>query len=461
MKRARRIIVVLGLVVAFLFPAFSDDASAELSIDLATFGVGFACVGDTSVGALFNNGAERCDPNGLENLFTTAVCTYENIVDQILGRLYCGMQFRLFGPLSALMTLFVVMVGAGFALGIIPGTPREMVLALFKFGLVYYFATESQLTIGVVYYGLMGFIQESIVVVLAHVVTPGPDMVACLSCPGGLFEKMDGVIAEFAHNAGASQDPDAPCSNGLVAMFMTFIASVPMLAMFGIGMAFQFVMVFFQMILGYFVSITGIMFLIALSPFFLSFALFNFTRSYFDKWVMYLLSFSIQIFVVVGFMGVIISLALYEDLRELYELSRPYNTVQQAEGTRLPFRNWCNICTPTEFGAFGITCEGDEEIHPESLLSNPQAVTIFATRMIKILMLAYILRQAMLVVPQVAKALGGVMYAPQLVGTDFMSGRGIQYPGMASASRGVQRFTSAGSIPDGMRRIFNPLVTHR
>ena len=456
--RIRKILVLLGLSLALLFPVFSNEASAELSIDLATFGTGFACVGDNSVGNLFDNGTDRCDPDGLTNLFTNAACTYENIVDQVLGKLYCGMQFRLFDPLSALMTLFVVMVGAGFALGIIPGTPREAVLSIFKFGLVYYFATESQLTIGVLYYGLMYFVQEGINVVLTHVAPTAP----CVSCPGGLFEQMDNISEEFARNAGASQSEGAPCTNGLVAMFMTFIASVPMLAIFGIGMAFQFIMIFFQMILGYFISITGIMFLIALSPFFLSFALFKFTRSYFDKWVIYLLSFAIQIFVVIAFMGVVISLALYEDLRELYELSRPYNKAHQAEGVRLPYRDWCNICQPQEFGQFGITCGGGAEIHPQGLLNNPDAVRIFSTRMFKILVLAYILHKAMILVPRVAVALGGAIYAPQLVGTDhMMAGRGIQYPGMTSASKRMQAFEKAGNVTDGMRNMLNPLITHR
>lgn len=449
-----------------MFPVFSNQAAAEMSIDQAIFAAGFACVGDNSVGNLFDNGVERCDPNGMTNLFTNAVCTYEHIINQILGKLYCGMVFRLYEPLSALMTLFVAMVGAGFALGIIPGTSRDVVMAIFKFGLVFYFATESQLTIGIIYYGLMGFIQEGVNVVLQHLLVTGPNdgpMVGCLSCPGGLFSKMDGIIAEFARNAGASQNTNEPCSNGLIAMFMTFVASVPMLAMFGIGMAFQFVMVFFQMILGYFVAITGIMFLIALSPFFLSFALFSFTRSYFYKWAAYLVSFAIQILVVVAFMGVVISLALYEDLRELYELAHPYNKTHQAEGVRLPYRDWCTICRPTEFGLFGITCaEGNQEIHPQGLLADPQSVNIFATRMFKILVLAYILHKAMIAVPMVAKELGGNAYAPQLVGTgQYMTGRGLQYPGMASAENRMKAFSGAGNVTDGMRNMLNPLIAHR
>lgn len=457
MSRARKTIVILAFAIVFLFPAFAEDASAEFSIDLATFGVGFMCVGDTSIGALFNNGAARCDPDGVDNLFTNAACTYENIIDQILGRLYCGMQYRLFEPLSALMTLFVIMVGAGFALGIIPGTPREAVLAIFKFGLVYYFATESQLTIGVLYYGLMSFVQESINLFLPLLAPTA----TCISCPGGIFDQMDAIVGEFAINAGISQGGGAPCQNGLVAMFMTFMASVPMLAMIGIAMAFQFIMVFFQMILGYFLAITGIMFLIALSPFFLSFALFRFTRNYFDKWAMYLLSFSIQICVVVAFMGVIISLNLYEDLRQLYGLAQPYNVAHQAEGVRLPYREWCNICTPGEFGAFGITCAGGD-IHPNSLLSNPDAVSIFSTRLLKILILAYVLHKAMLLVPRVAVALGSLPHAPQLVSTDqFMSGRGIRYPGMGAAQGAMQNFSGGTSVIDGVRRIFNPLVAIR
>ncbi len=459
MKPIRKYCVILAFATILFFPSFAKDASAELSIDLAFFGTGFACFGATPVGQLFNNGVMRCDPNGLTNLFTNAACTYENIIDQVLGQLYCGMQDNLYNPLSALMTLFVALVGAGFALGIVPGTPREAVLAIFKFGLVFYFATESQLTIGTLYAGLMYFVQESINLFLPYIAPTA----TCLSCPGGIFTQMDAIIAEFAINAGVSQGAGTPCSNGLVAMFMTFIASVPMLAMLGIAMAFQFVMVFFQMIMGYFLAITGIMFLIALAPFFLSFALFRFTRSYFDKWAMYLLSFAIQVCVVVAFMGVVISLDVYEDLRELYELAQPYSIVHQAEGVRLPYREWCNICTPGEFGAFGITCAGPAEIHPQSLLSNPDAVRIFATRMFKIMVLAYILHKAMILVPRVAVALGGHHFAPQLVNTDqFMSQRGLNFPGLGTAQNSMRGLPGGGSsVQDMMRGIFNPLVGGR
>lgn len=464
MTKARKTCAIFIMAAGLFFAFFSKEASAELSIDQAIFAAGFTCIGDVPVGVLFDNGEARCDPNGIENLFTNSVCTYENIMDQILSKLYCGMQSRLYEPLSALMTLFVAMVGAGFALGILSMTAKEVMLAIFKFGLVFYFATESQLTIGTLYYGLMYFIQETVVVVLAHV-APG---ITSLAGGGGLFEQMDDIIAEFARNAGASQDPNAPCTNGLVAMFMTFIASIPMLAIFGISMALQFLMVFFQMILGYFLAITGIMFLIALSPFFLSFALFRFTRSYFDQWVGMLLSFAVQIFIVVGFIGLVISLDLYEDLRELYELSRDYTVVQQAEGVRLPFREWCSVCTPTEFGAFGITCSDGEPLHPQSLLNNPDVVKIFSSRLFKILVLAYILHKAMIAVPGVAKAIGAARFAPAIAGTDvFMLSRSIEYPGLgAGAAAGGARTISgsldrAGSMGESFRNMFNPLVSIR
>lgn len=456
MSITRKIIVIIGLSLALFFPKFTQDASAQVSIDFAAFGVGFACVGDNSVGNLFDTGVARCDPDGTQNLFSNAACTYENIIDQILGRLYCGMQFRLLEPLSALMLLFITFIGIAFALGILPFTARETVLVLFKFGLVYYFATDSYLTIDILYTGLMYFIQDSVIAVMANVAPS----VGTLSGPDGLFDRMDEIIAEFARNAAVSQDPNAPCTDGLVAMFMTFIGSVPMLAMFGIGMAFQFVMIFFQMILGYFIAITGIMFLIALAPFFLSFALFKFTRGYFDQWVGYLTSFCVQVFVVMGFIGVMISLNLDEDLRQLFDLAQPYTVVQQVEGVRVPYRDWCTICTPESFGRFGMTCADGAPLHPQTILSNPNTIREFGTRLFKILVLAYILKAAMNAVPKAAQAIGASRHAPAIAGgvDEFNA---IRYPGMGAAKNATTRFVQSGNVADGMRGIFSPLVSGR
>ncbi len=466
-KTTRIFLILLCLTSALLFPKFAQDASAQLSIDRGLFAVGFACIGPVSVGMLFDNGMARCDPQGTANLFTNAVCTYENIINQILGKLFCGMQWGLYEPLSALMVLFVTIFGAAFLLGIIPFTAREMVLALFKFGLVWYFATEAELTIGYLYFGIMSFIQESVVVVMMHV----SPTVATVSGPGGLFDRMDDIIAEFVRNAALSQDPENKCEAGLSAMFLTFIASVPMLAFIGVSMAIQFVMVFFQVILGYFIAITGIMFLITLAPIFLGFALFKFTSSYFNKWVQYLLSFGIQIFVVMAFIGIVISLEIGEDLRELFELARPYESPQFVEGTRVPIKDWCTICEPQPFGTFGITCANEEPLHPQALASNPEFTKTMATRLFKIMVLGYFLHKVLLAVPGVARALGAVPYAPNVGGHDpFSRGGGLVYPGSALAgsvgggfSRGFRG--ASGNVAEkttgGIRAGWNGLVGGR
>lgn len=458
MRRIRKHVIILAVLLAFLFPGLASEAIAQRSIDFASFGAGFSCDGPVSSGRLFDNGTSHCDPDGTRNLFSTAVCTYEDIIDQVLSRLYCGIQYSLLQPLGALMILFMAVIGAGFSLGIIPFTPRETVFALFKFGLVYYFSTESQLTIGILYVGVMGFIQDSITIIMQYV---APDL-ASLSGPGGLFDKIDEILEDFVKNAATSQDPATPCQAGLIAMFLTFVVSIPALAFLGVGMAVQFAMVFFQMALGYFISITAIMFLTALAPIFLSFAMFKFTRNYFDKWAAYLMSFAVQIFVVFGFIGLVVSLQLDEDLRELFELSQPYTIVRQAEGVRAPYRDLCTVCEPEEFGEFGIACKSTKRLDPQALLSNPDFVKIFFSRFFKILVLAYLLHKAMIAVPGVARAIGGGSYAPAMAGEDvFKLGESANFPGSPTGGKSHGHGKPAGSTAGGIRDIFSPLVTKR
>ncbi len=429
-KRIRRWLVLGCLILSFyLMPNFTGDATAQVSIDATTIISSINCLNPFS--QLFNTGLRTlmntsgvgvggCDPHGVTNIFSSFVCTYENIVSEVLTKVYCGVQAALIQPLTALLTLFVVIFGAAFTIGVVPFTAKETVFALFKFGAVWMFATNADYTIGILYQGLMGFVQQSTVVVMNALSNAGAAPFDSISGPRGVLAWMDELVVQFINvNVAGTFN----CDKSLIGFVLALLAVVPSIALFAISMAIQLLMTLFRAIVGYLVAITGIMFLLTMSPIFLGFALFKITQTYFSKWVKYLTSFALQVFIVFAMIGIVLSLDIGDDMRSLFELVQPYEKVKWVDGVRTPFKQ-CSICeiefeSGKEFlspgKAPGVKCSGGTApMDPHSLTANSEFLEFVIIVLAKIFILAFLVEAGLKAAPQVAQALSAVPYAPAL-----------------------------------------------
>lgn len=418
--RLRNCLFLFVVLASLASPFSADNANAgPKSIDLASFGTGFYCSGvGVGGGSLFNTDMADCNPDGTRNLFSYSICMFENIIDDIMGNLYCGMVYALMTPFWAMLILFTAVFGGAVLTGILPVTTTQATLFLFKFALVVVFATDSSFTISILYRGLMYFIQGSVELVmnsafdnLGGISDTGPD---------SILGKMDGLLGQFLARNTSTPDANDPCAAHLMAMMITFIAAVPMVSGMILATGIQFLMVFFRTVLGYLVSITGIMFLLTLSPIFLSLALFKTTQNFFVMWLQALISFAIQIFIVFAMIGIVLSLDIGKQLDNLYQIAVPHKQAVVKYPARYFYDNLCTVCDgtlqketqPSGAVASIYVCTLDANgkktpIEPQSLTMKGDFFTFLMLTLGKIFFLSYIASMGLEIAPSIARELAG------------------------------------------------------
>lgn len=440
------------------------------SVDKAEFGEAFACVsidgvGGQAVGWLYDNhsyaafsgapsssyGNFGCKVNGFKNLFSGFVCVYENTINSILGNMLCSVQALIIKPLGAALTLYIICVGLMFLMGIMNVTAKDVMAMILRVVLIMGFATDAELLVELLYRGVMSFVQEGTNAIVESLYYLGGGLTS-LSGPGSLLWRLDGMVADFVATNGLGEVPGNECKGAVIEMTMSFLGSVPPLAGMGVAMMFTLMMMLIRTMFGYLIAITGIMFLCAIAPVFLSFALFQFTRSLFDEWVSYLMGFALQVLVVLAFISMIVSLPIQTIFSSLYDLVAPVKSTLNQSNSRLPMKGWCTFCKSTSSSASGSrTC--DNSIYPgqnsDALQPSEQAkdvdfIGFSTTVLVFLLVLSRILEATIRVAPQVASGLSSVSYSQKLSSgsTPSIFGGGKK---ASKAPSGTQKARSATS----------------
>jgi len=414
------------ILLSLLLLLTPTSGQAEGSFDKATFDEAgdFYCPaeGDPNPEEQYTKlyKIEACETPDLKHVFSGFVCKYEEVLSKIFGRMYCGAQTASKTTISVVMTLFVAILGVGVLMQIVPFTASQMMLALLKIALVVGFATNAGLMIGILYRGLMYFSQESINVILAQLggIT--------LSEENGVLKTLDAQIGGF-FNADGTSDISAPCAKAFFPLIATLFVAVPPVALIGIMMVFRLFMVLIQTVFGYLAAITGIMFMLILSPIFLSFALFKQTQSLFNKWVQYLLSFSLQIAIVMAFVGVVLSMKVGDDVGSLGGIITNYSTARQVDSMIVESQDTCTICKgKVQDGKY--VCEKGTDgkpipLAPDALVNQGDFWSFLGTEVAYLFILASILEAALKAAPEIAKALTATNQGPT-IGSDGLGGIG-------------------------------------
>ncbi len=371
----------------------------------------------SEIRSLYSDSIAGCPAVGLNNIFSGFVCKYQEIVDGIMTDLYNGLLTFFTPPFIAALTLFVIITGAVFALGILPFTTRDIMLALGKIALVTGFGLNPELMIDLMYNGFIGFMRQTTDTVVA---TLAPEQGSVL----GIFQWMDVQFSTFLNiQEQARQGEDgAKCDNAVLALLFGLAITAPPLFIIAVYLMFQLAMVLIRTVLGYLLAITGIMFLTTLSPLFFAFALFQFTRSYFEKWILYLTSFAMQIFIVFSFIAIVINLPFGEKLEGISNIVVPYDKTAYQDGQRMNFDNWCTLCVggSDSFGDFlnpTEACTGEGAAPTNLQVGGLEEFIAFMGKEVFILaLMAYIVESVLKAAPEVSKVLTSNHYAPTFAG---------------------------------------------
>jgi len=241
-----------------------------------------------------------CGKITVKNLFSGIACNYFTIINEIFTKFYCALQIGMMDIITASIVIFIAIYGARLMMGMQKTNSGAGIAALIKIGFICLFTTQGAMGVGLI----LGFFFGLIIQTVSWAV----NAIQCktLICPtafnegetiAGIFkgvdDKLDAVITGV--NTGTSSIA------GLFANEAVFIALLFALLLIAWPIFFlawslitTTVMLFIRSLVTFMLSITAIAFLVAISPIFLSFMLFDSTKILFDNWLNFLVSYSLQ-----------------------------------------------------------------------------------------------------------------------------------------------------------------------
>ncbi|MBY0407091.1 MAG: hypothetical protein K2Q01_05315, partial [Rickettsiales bacterium] len=88
-------------------------------------------------------GFGACEFQGIEHIFSQVLCDFLTVLNEILGKLYCGLQYALTNTLRIVLTIYVAVFGFQILMGTAQVNMRDFMLRLIKMAAVWAFATKS------------------------------------------------------------------------------------------------------------------------------------------------------------------------------------------------------------------------------------------------------------------------------------------------------------------------------
>lgn len=331
----------------------------------------FYCSGGQAYGDLYNSNASCPTQLSFENVFSYFICHMEQLSSSLMGNMYCGMVSSLTPMVIAVMSIAVMVFGFGFTIGVIPATAREFQKFLIKVALIMVFATQSEFLIGYGYRFLVEGAREGITVAMSGLYTAPNGAPNSGNVGADMYSQLDAFLGRtmmFATDyIGAKWNGGTnPCQNAIFAVLAIMAVAFPPLFYLALLIIVKIAITFLRAVFGYVYSIVGIAFLLALAPFFLSFYMFTVTRSYFDKWLGYLISFALQMVVVFAFITFIVTIDVRNLSSSLTDIIVPVQETQETTSFRLPWR-YCTLC---EFEVVTVDENGAERVLADSEYQN-------------------------------------------------------------------------------------------
>lgn len=303
----------------------------------------FACNADGSTtGTLFVN--EQCNSAGMIGVFANVVCRIENLFGTVMGLVYCSVQNAIIKPLLALFTLYVTIYGAMVILGMVGHTFSEALSRVFKIALVSAIALNADVAIGVGYKFYIGAAQTSVGIVFDLFDPDTGDIYA--DNPAMLQMVESGYMASPTAADEAKQlrsgehwieSIDATLHKiigffveggvGFAIVMAGLFIFMPPLFFIILYLIISILKAFTQAIIGYLLALLGITMLFTVAPLFVSFALFRVTAGWFEVWLRYLASFTVQLMIVFTFFMIMVMVDLVTFFQSIGSMVRQYQYV--------------------------------------------------------------------------------------------------------------------------------------
>ncbi len=493
----------LSALVLFLaaHPAFAQASGGSS---------GFSCTssGGTN-GTLYDSGSSCPTVLGWGNIFSFLVCNIEHLTSNLMGKMFCGMTHNLAPMVGSVITLAVVFFGAGFTIGVIPATARDFQVFLLKVSFIWVFATQSDMVIRYGYEFFVNGIRDSVAIALGGYNNSGnaSSGSAVYSMLDGFLGRMIKFATDYIGSNGTTNTTNQDCKNAVFAVMAIMAIAFPPIFLLALALVMKLAITFVRAVFGYIYALVGITFLLTLAPIFLSFFLFKQTRSFFDKWIGYMVSFALQIVILFAFLSFILSIDVSNVSNSFTSIIIKNTEVKETTAFRAPW-DYCTLCDFKVVDANGqdipdnktgeflskgkLVCKDQTNPKPIGVLSTmtpsqnggapntsqQSTVLRFAgSGLISLMVLAYIIEALLGSISGLAQAVaggfGGATYAPQLGGAGSAganTGRAsVDVPGIglyddfeAGLTRGARESNnSVGAFTKGFKEGMSRMVTGR
>lgn len=391
MSRARSFwLVFIAFIPLVLMPVQAYAAYEQLWCN------GPAVGGGTLYYANIDTAEGNCQYQGINHVFSQVICNFVTVLNKVLDQFYCGMQYALKNTLAILLTIYVTVFGVQLLLGTAQLNSKDVIVRLLKISAVWTFATEASWGVGFVFNFFMSVINEgsswvvnpirNIATVDLSIIGQSPDTPAANIIPAmndGDVMPLFGFLDRLVYGAFAG-----PLSSGNTKIMGFFVAvgliytPLSALALWWLWTTF---ITLVRTMMSFMMCLAAIAFLVALSPIFLSLMLFQATNHFFENWLRYMISYSLQVilvFAIIVLWVVVVSkfIAFFADLADLIF---PVSPIMVPGPLYDPLNSW-GICPPIYGEALdgsptAVCPEGfdpDSATDPDSWLFYQQALIL-------------------------------------------------------------------------------------
>lgn len=327
-------LLVLLITITFAHYAFAEGTEQS-----------FRCAAGAAQGELHINNATCPTSLSTTNFFSFLICNIQKLSTNVMGSLYCGTIDALKPSILAAVTLAVTLFGIAFMTGITDLSRGGAIAFGIKLAFIMGFALNSDLLIGVAYRFLMGVMQDGATISLAAISSDAKDMDGLYTLLDNAAAKAFSLVTDMLNGTLAKEAvaTENRCKNAIFAVLVTMLVAAPMVGYLGLALLARIILAFFSAIFGYVYALIGITFLMVLAPIFICFYLFKQTQQFFDKWVSYLASFSLQVVLLFAFMSFVLSIDISGHTQSITNIIMFNAQAAQTQSYRLPWQ-YCTLC---------------------------------------------------------------------------------------------------------------------
>lgn len=296
---------------------------------------------------------DSCDHVAMRHIFSNVLYDFMGVLNNVIGKVYCGIQYSLTEALRVLLSIYVAVFGFQMLMGTAQLNTRDVMMRLIKIVLVWTFATNSTAAVNIVFRGAASFINDASLWILGSIEALQDIEVGNAGCKimdvagKGSTTPIFGFFDCVIYYAFTGKQGEAAIR--LMVFLGAMLVAFPPTAFMAYYWALKTFLIMARAVINLLLALGSIAFLVALMPIFISLALFQFTSHMFENWVRYMISYIIQ--VVMIFVVLVMWILVFFQFTYFFDdLSRVifwYTTSAQQSGTQQPVDS-VGVC-PTYF----------------------------------------------------------------------------------------------------------------